>query len=96
MRLYLLLAALVSIAFPLAAAEEQESQRVVVSGNGGDHDDAMEEAGGYGQPEWVDRSRVSVTTNLYVLNPFEMFLGLRSETDFLRGKGDRGRSDTGI
>ena len=68
---------------PLAAFAEEASEReVVVRDN--DPGDAFEEPGGYGQPEWVDRSRASVTTKLYVLNPWETFVGLRSEFDVSR------------
>ena len=63
-------------------AQEASEREIVVRGN--DLGDASEEPGGYGQPEWVDRSRASVTTKLYVLNPFEVFVGVRSESDLLR------------
>lgn len=47
----------------------------------------FEEPGGYGQPQWAERSRASATTKLYVLSPFEIFVGLLSESDVLRHRG---------
>ncbi|MEN3370166.1 MAG: hypothetical protein V7609_2309 [Verrucomicrobiota bacterium] len=44
----------------------------------------FEEPGGYGQPQWAERSRASATTKLYVLSPYEVFVGVLSESDFLR------------
>ena len=44
----------------------------------------FEELGGYGQPQWAERSRASTTTKLYVLSPYEVFAGILSESDFPR------------
>ncbi len=44
----------------------------------------FEEPGGYGQPQWAERSRASATTKLYVLSPYEVFAGVLSESDFFR------------
>lgn len=37
--------------------------------------DEFEELGGYGQPQWAERSRASATTRLYVLSPYEFTPG---------------------
>src|SRR2546423_2891971 len=74
-----LLAALMSTA---ARAEETTEQNVVVSAR--ESGEEFEEPGGYGQPQWAERSRASATTKLYVLSPYEVFVGVLSESDFLR------------
>lgn len=74
-----LAAALIAIA---AGAQEATERHVIVSG--ADAGEEFEEPGGYGQPQWAERSRASATTKLYVLSPFEVFVGLLSESDFLR------------
>ncbi|PZR76816.1 MAG: hypothetical protein DLM73_01275 [Chthoniobacterales bacterium] len=68
-----------------AAAEEENEHRVVV--NGQEAGEEFEEPGGYGQPQWAERSRASATTKLYVLSPFEVFIGALSESDILRHGG---------
>jgi hypothetical protein len=65
-----------------AGAEEAVEQNVVVSAR--ESGEEFEEPGGYGQPQWAERSRASATTKLYVLSPFEVFVGVISESDFLR------------
>lgn len=67
-------------------AAEPTAERVVISAreSGGEE---FEEPGGYGQPQWAERSRASATTKLYVLSPFEVFVGLLSESDVLRHSG---------
>ncbi|MGZ4967231.1 MAG: hypothetical protein ACXV97_08650 [Chthoniobacterales bacterium] len=67
-------------------AEEETERRVVVSGREAGEEE-FEEPGGYGQPQWAERSRASATTKLYVLSPFEFFTGVLSESDFLRHHG---------
>jgi hypothetical protein len=57
-------------------------QNVVVSAR--ESGEEFEEPGGYGQPQWAERSRASATTKLYVLSPYEVFVGVLSESDFLR------------
>src|SRR5438270_12694917 len=83
MRVCLFLAPLAAALIPLVAAEQQAAteQPVVVSGT--ESNEEFEEPGGYGQPQWAERSRASATTKLYVLTPFEVFLGIVSESDFL-------------
>ncbi|MDQ6911946.1 MAG: hypothetical protein M3119_00260 [Verrucomicrobiota bacterium] len=72
-----LLAALISA----ASAQEATERHIVVSG--AEAEEEFEEPGDYGQPQWAERSRASATTKLYVLSPFEVFLGVVSESDFL-------------
>ena len=72
--------------FAAAGAQETTEQNVVVSAR--ESGEEFEEPGGYGQPQWAERSRASATTKLYVLSPYEVFVGVLSESDFLR----RGRS----
>ena len=74
-----LLAALMSAA---AGAQEATEHNVVVSAR--ESGEEFEEPGGYGQPQWAERSRASATTKLYVLSPYEFFVGVLSESDFLR------------
>lgn len=84
----LLLLALCICSGPIArAAEEDTDREVVVSGREAG-DEQFEEPGGYGQPQWAERSRASATTKLYVLSPFEVFAGLLSESDVLRRRGN--------
>jgi hypothetical protein len=65
-----------------ARAQEATEQNVVVSAS--ESGEEFEEPGGYGQPQWAERSRASATTKLYVLSPYELFVGILSESDFLR------------
>ena len=74
-----LLAALISAA---ARAQETTEQNVVVSAR--ESSEEFEEPGGYGQPQWAERSRASATTKLYVLSPYEFFVGILSESELLR------------
>lgn len=76
---------LLSMAFVAtsAAVDEASERQIVVSGRESG-DEEFEEPGGYGQPQWAERSRASATTKLYVLSPFEVFVGVLSESDFLR------------
>ncbi len=78
--LFIVLAPL--MASSLRAEEKAEERRVIVNGN--EAGEEFEEPGGYGQPQWAERSRASATTKLYVLSPFEVFLGVVSESDLLR------------
>ncbi len=80
LRLALLLALFTSTA-ALFADEE-----VVVRGR--EEGEEFEEPGGYGQPQWAERSRASATTKLYVLSPWEVFAGVISSTKFGRGRGE--------
>lgn len=61
-----------------ASAEEFEERDVLVTASAQE----FEEPGGYGQPQWAERSRASVTTKLYVLSPFEFYAGIVSESNF--------------
>lgn len=63
-------------------AEERMDERVVVSA--AESGEEFEEPGGYGQPQWAERSRASATTKLYVLSPWEVFLGVISESRIAR------------
>jgi hypothetical protein len=65
-----------------ACAEEATERDVVVSAR--ESGEEFEEPGGYGQPQWAERSRASATTKLYVLSAYEVFVGILSESDFLR------------
>lgn len=65
-----------------AGAQVATEQNVVVSAR--ESGEEFEEPGGYGQPQWAERSRASATTKLYVLSPYEIFVGVLSESDFLR------------
>src|SRR3977135_3250330 len=64
-----------------AGAQEATEQNVVVSAR--EAGEEFEEPGGYGQPQWAERSRASATTKRYVLSPYEFFVGILSESDFL-------------
>src|SRR2546423_155907 len=79
-----LLAALMSSA---AGAQEATERDVVVSAR--ESGKEFEEPGGYGQPQWAERSRASATTKLYVLSPYEVFVGVLSESDFSRHRTSR-------
>lgn len=46
--------------------------------------DQFTEMGEYGQPAWAERARASSTTSVYVLSPYEAFVGLNWEGDFRR------------
>lgn len=74
--------------FGLAAVAQEPTERnvVVTADEAGEE---FEEPGGYGQPQWAERSRASATTKLYVLSPYELFVGIVSESDFLRSGGAR-------
>ncbi|MEP6822211.1 MAG: hypothetical protein ABI946_07675 [Chthoniobacterales bacterium] len=72
-----------TLAIPKGAAQEATEQRMVVNGHEPGEEE-FEEPGGYGQPQWAERSRASATTKLYVLSPFEVFVGILSESDLLR------------
>lgn len=79
----LLLFALAAIATPIASpAEEGTLSRIVVRGE--EYGEPVEELGGYGQPQWAERSRASPTTKMYVLSPFEVFIGMQSESDLIQ------------
>jgi len=83
MRICVLLSPFVAgfIALTSGAREAEERHVVVSAAEAGEE---FEEPGGYGQPQWAERSRASATTKLYVLSPFEVFAGTLSESDFLR------------
>lgn len=76
---------LLSVLAPLllaatARAQEPVEREVEVHGQASEFD----EPGGYGQPQWAERSQASSTTKLYVLSPYEVFVGIFSESDFHR------------
>ena len=82
MRIWFLLCSLAATLMAIAAdAQEATGRHVVVSAV--EAGEEFEEPGGYGQPQWAERSRASATTKLYVLSPFEVFVGVVSESDFL-------------
>ena len=68
--------------------QERESPTVTVTGENESEHDQFTELGEYAQPAWAERSRLSSTTNVYVLSPYEMFIGNIWEGDFPR----RGKS----
>lgn len=89
MRLRLLLCLIVftqAFVSSRTVAEEATEQQIIVTGRESG-DEQFEEPGGYGQPQWAERSRASATTKLYVLSPFEVFVGVLSESDVLRAGG---------
>lgn len=67
------------------AEDEARASNVVVNAESdeGEHDQ-FTEMGEYGQPAWAERNRASSTTSVYVLSPYEAFLGLNWEGDFHR------------
>ena len=66
-------------------AQEETQQRVVVSAESEEAEhDQFTELGEYAQPAWAERSRFSSTTSIYVLSPYEMFVGNIWEAIFRR------------
>ena len=66
-------------------AQEETQQRVVVSAESEEAEhDQFTELGEYAQPAWAERSRFSSTTSVYVLSPYEMFVGNIWEAIFRR------------
>src|SRR5204863_6298715 len=66
-------------------AQEETQQRVVVSAESEEAEhNQFTEPGEYAQPAWAERSRLSSTTSVYVLSPYEMFVGNIWEADFNR------------
>jgi hypothetical protein len=67
------------------AEDEARERNVVVNAESdeGEHNQ-FTEMGEYGQPAWAERNRASSTTSVYVLSPYEAFLGLNWEGDFHR------------
>ena len=66
-------------------AQEETQQRVVVSAESEEAEhDQFTELGEYAQPAWAERSRFSSTTSVYVLSPYEMFVGTIWEAIFRR------------
>lgn len=63
------------LALGIVRAEENESRNVVVTGEDESEHDQFTEMGEYAQPAWAERSRMSSTTSVYVLSPFEFFVG---------------------
>src|SRR6266404_3786798 len=68
----------------VAHAQESASPNVVVSGENESEHDQFTEPGEYAQPAWAERSRMSSTTSVYVLSPYEIFVGNIWEGDFPR------------
>lgn len=77
----------VALISTLAGGEEATERNVVVSARNSFEE--FEEPGGYGQPQWAERSRASATTKLYVLSPYEVFAGILAESDFFRHGSSR-------
>lgn len=67
-----------------ALGQEGASPNVVVTGENESEHDQFTEMGEYAQPAWAERSRLSSTTSVYVLSPYEMFVANIWEGDFLR------------
>src|SRR5205085_2802333 len=76
------------VLFSSAFAQQNASPNVVVTGENESEHDQFTEPGEYAQPAWAERSRLSSTTSVYVLSPYEMFIGNIWEGDFPR----RGKS----
>jgi hypothetical protein len=72
------------VSFATAYAEEEAEQRVIVSAESEGEHDQFTEMGEYSQPAWAERSRFSSSTSVYVLSPYEMFVGNISEAIFRR------------
>ncbi len=72
------------ILFSSAFGQESTSSNVVVSGEDESEHDQFTEPGEYAQPAWAERSRLSSTTSVYVLSPYEVFVGNIWEGDFPR------------
>lgn len=64
--------------------QENAARDVVVTGENEPEHDQFTELGEYAQPAWAERSRLSSTTSVYVLSPYEMFVGNIWEGDFPR------------
>lgn len=64
--------------------QEHESPHVTVTGENESEHDQFTELGEYAQPAWAERSRLSSTTSVYVLSPYEVFVGNIWEGDFPR------------
>ena len=80
-RYSLLILIIVPFLWTAAEAEEATEPDVTVTASR----EEFEELGGYGQPQWAERSRASSTTKLYVLSPYEFFAGIISESDLENG-----------
>ena len=64
------------INWSVAYAQERTEEHVVVSAESEEAEhDQFTEMGEYAQPAWAERSRFSSTTSVYVLSPYEMFVG---------------------
>ena len=68
-------------------AQENAPRSVVVTGENESEHDQFTELGEYAQPAWAERSRMSSTTSVYVLSPYEFFVGNIWERDFGRNGG---------
>ena len=73
-----------ALALASVRAQENETRNVVVSGENESEHDQFTEMGEYAQPAWAERSRMSSTTSVYVLSPYEFFVGNIWEGDFSR------------
>lgn len=82
-----LLFACAAISFTNLCAEENETRNVVVTGENEAEHDEFTELGEYAQPAWAERSRMSSTTSVYVLSPYEFFVGNIWEGNFGRTGG---------
>jgi hypothetical protein len=70
-------------------AEERMTERVVVNAEEEGEHDQFTEIGEYTQPAWAERSQFTSTTSVYVLSPYEMFVGNLWEAQFSRHGGTR-------
>src|SRR5438477_4212453 len=73
------------VACAVSYGEERTESDVVVSAESDDSGhDQFTEPGEYAQPAWAERNRLSSTTSVYVLSPYEVFGGILWEGDFRR------------
>src|SRR5207253_7723782 len=76
---------LACISCAIVCAQEQTERHVVVNAESDEVEhDQFTELGEYAQPAWAERSRFSSTTSVYVLSPYEMFVGNIWEAIFRR------------
>lgn len=70
-----------------ALGQQSAAPNVVVTGENETEHDQFTELGEYAQPAWAERSRMSSTTSVYVLSPYEFFVGNIWEGNFGRHGG---------
>ena len=80
----LVLPLLTVISLVSSHSQERTAEHVIVSGEEEAEHDQFTEMGEYAQPAWAERSRFSSTTSVYVLSPYEIFVGNIWEAIFTR------------